>query len=213
VVSIGTNAAYFFSVAVTLWPSVFAATGAMPYYEASALLMTFLVLGRLLEARARGGTSEAIRRLIALRPKTARVVRAGTEVDLPIAEVLAGDLLDDERQHHVARVAVRPLAARRKLERGADDVRARRRSGAGAPSRVRSCDRYRCARKREWQVRGSQRTSSSIDHLCEYRLNKSRLNRLLLATYDPLTRSMLSFVRLRPLHDKKPSCSIPVMFR
>src|ERR1700682_4180521 len=92
-VSIGTNAAYFFSVAVTLWPSVFAATGAMPYYEASALLMTFLVLGRWLEARARGGTSEAIRRLVALRPKTARVVRAGKEVDLPIAEELDGGLL------------------------------------------------------------------------------------------------------------------------
>ena len=92
-VSIGTNAAYFFSVAVTLWPNVFAATGAMPYYEASALLMTFLVLGRWLEARARGGTSEAIRRLIALRPKTARVVRAGKEEGLPIGEVLIGDLL------------------------------------------------------------------------------------------------------------------------
>src|SRR3990172_6571167 len=92
-VSIGTNAAYFFSVAVTLWPNVFAATGAMPYYEASALLMTFLVLGRMLEARARGGTSEAIRRLIALRPKTARVVRAGKEEDVPIGLVLVGDLL------------------------------------------------------------------------------------------------------------------------
>ncbi len=92
-VSIGTNAAYFFSVAVTLWPGVFAATGAMPYYEASALLMTFLVLGRWLEARARGGTSEAIRRLIALRPKTARVLRAGTEEDVPIGLVSVGDLL------------------------------------------------------------------------------------------------------------------------
>jgi Cu+-exporting ATPase len=92
-VSIGTNAAYFFSVAVTLWPNVFAATGAMPYYEASALLITFLVLGRMLEARARGGTSEAIRRLIALRPKTARVVRAGKEEDVPIGLVLVGDLL------------------------------------------------------------------------------------------------------------------------
>jgi Cu+-exporting ATPase len=92
-VSIGTNAAYFFSVAVTLWPSMFAATGAMPYYEASALLMTFLVLGRWLEASARGGTSEAIRRLIALRPKTARVVRAGKEEDVPIGLVLVGDLL------------------------------------------------------------------------------------------------------------------------
>jgi len=92
-VSIGTNAAYFFSVAVTLWPGVFMATGAMPYYEASALLMSFLVLGRWLEARARGGTSEAIRRLIALRPKTARVVRAGKEEDVPIGLVLVGDLL------------------------------------------------------------------------------------------------------------------------
>ena len=92
-VSIGTNAAYFFSVAVTLWPGVFSATGAMPYYEASALLMTFLVLGRMLEARARGGTSEAIRRLIALRPKTARVLRAGKEEDVPVGLVLVGDLL------------------------------------------------------------------------------------------------------------------------
>ncbi len=92
-VSIGTNAAYFFSVAVTLWPHVFMATGAMPYYEASALLMTFLVLGRWLEARARGGTSEAIRRLIALQPRTARVLRDGRETDVPIAEVAVGDLV------------------------------------------------------------------------------------------------------------------------
>jgi len=92
-VSIGTNAAYGFSVAVTLWPDAFASTGAMPYYEASALLITFLVLGRLLEARARGGTSEAIRRLLALQPRTARVVRAGREEDLPIDAVVAGDLL------------------------------------------------------------------------------------------------------------------------
>ena len=76
-VSIGTGAAYFFSLAVTLWPHRFMATGAMPYYEASALLITFLVLGRWLEARARGGTSDAIRRLLALQPRTARVLRAG----------------------------------------------------------------------------------------------------------------------------------------
>ena len=92
-VSIGTNAAYFFSVAVTLWPRAFTATGATPYYEASALLMTFLVLGRWLEARARGGTSDAIRRLLALQPKTARVLRDGDERDLPIGEVVVGDRL------------------------------------------------------------------------------------------------------------------------
>jgi len=92
-VSIGTNAAYFFSVAVTLWPHRFMATGAMPYYEASALLMTFLVLGRWLEARARGGTSEAIRHLVGLQPRTARVLRDGREADVPIGDVTPGDLL------------------------------------------------------------------------------------------------------------------------
>jgi Cu+-exporting ATPase len=92
-VSIGTNAAYFFSVAVTLWPHAFMAAGAMPYFEASALLMTFLVLGRWLEARARGGTSEAIRRLVALQPRTARVLRASVEQDVTIGEVVPDDLV------------------------------------------------------------------------------------------------------------------------
>jgi P-type Cu+ transporter len=92
-VSIGTNAAYFFSLAVTVWPHAFMAAGAMPYYEASAVLMTFLVLGRWLEARARGGTSEAIRRLLDLQPRTARVVRDGAERDLPIAAVAVGDVV------------------------------------------------------------------------------------------------------------------------
>jgi Cu+-exporting ATPase len=92
-VSIGTSAAYLFSVAVTLWPHRFMAAGAVPYYEASALLMTFLVLGRWLEARARGGTSEAIRQLVALRPRTARVLRGRQEEDIPIGDVVVGDLL------------------------------------------------------------------------------------------------------------------------
>jgi P-type Cu+ transporter len=92
-VSIGTNAAYFFSVAVTLWPHAFMAAGAMPYFEAAALLMTFLVLGRWLEARARGGTSEAIRRLVALQPRTARLAEPGGERDVPIGAIVPGDLL------------------------------------------------------------------------------------------------------------------------
>jgi Cu+-exporting ATPase len=92
-VSIGTSAAYFFSVAVTLWPHRFVAAGAVPYYEASALLMTFLVLGRWLEARARGGTSEAIRRLVALRPRTARILRGRQEEDIAIGDVTVGDLV------------------------------------------------------------------------------------------------------------------------
>jgi P-type Cu+ transporter len=90
-VSLGTNAAYFFSVAVTLWPHAFMAAGAMHYFEVSALLMTFLVTGRWLEARARGGTSEAIRRLMDLSPRTARVLRDGQELDVPVARIAMGD--------------------------------------------------------------------------------------------------------------------------
>jgi P-type Cu+ transporter len=92
-VSLGTNAAYFFSVALILWPHAFMAAGAMHYFEASALLMTFLVTGRWLEAKARGDTSEAIRRLVALAPRTARVVRDGREDDVPIGDVVVGDLV------------------------------------------------------------------------------------------------------------------------
>ena len=73
-VSLGTNAAFFFSVAVTLWPHVFHAAGAMTYYETAAVVITLVVLGRWLEARARGRTSEAIRRLVSLAPRTARVL-------------------------------------------------------------------------------------------------------------------------------------------
>ncbi|MBI2161516.1 MAG: heavy metal translocating P-type ATPase, partial [Candidatus Rokubacteria bacterium] len=92
-VSIGTSAAYFFSLAVTLWPHAFAGHGAMTYYDVSAVVITLVVLGRWLEARARGRTSEAIRRLVALAPRTARVLRDGQEVDVPTAEVLVGDLI------------------------------------------------------------------------------------------------------------------------
>jgi len=92
-VSLGTNAAYGFSLAVTLWPHVFHAAGAMTYYETAAVVITLVVLGRWLEARARGRTSEAIRRLVSLAPRTARVVRGTDEVDVPTAEVLVGDLI------------------------------------------------------------------------------------------------------------------------
>jgi Cu+-exporting ATPase len=92
-VSLGTNAAYAFSVAVTFWPHVLHAAGAMTYYETAAVVITLVVLGRWLEARARGRTSEAIRRLVSLAPRTARVLRAGDEMDVPTAEVEVGDLI------------------------------------------------------------------------------------------------------------------------
>ena len=91
-VSVGTSAAYFFSVAVTLWPHAFPAHG-VTYYDVSAVVITLVVLGRWLEARARGRTSEAIRRLVSLTPRTARVVRAGAEVDVPTTEVRVGDFV------------------------------------------------------------------------------------------------------------------------
>ncbi len=92
-VSIGTSAAYVFSVAATLRPAWFPAHGAMTYYETGAVVITLVVLGRWLEARARGRTSEAIRRLVSLAPRTARVLRDGREVDVPTDAVLVGDLV------------------------------------------------------------------------------------------------------------------------
>jgi Cu+-exporting ATPase len=92
-VSVGTNAAYFFSVAVTLWPHAFPQHGGMTYFDVSAVVITLVVLGRWLEARARGRTSEAIRRLVSLAPRTARVVRDGAEVDVPTADVQVGDFV------------------------------------------------------------------------------------------------------------------------
>ena len=92
-VSIGTNAAYLGSVAVTLWPHAFVSHGAMTYYDVSAVVITLVVLGRWLEARARSRTSEAIRKLMTLAPRTARVIRDGVEADVPTAAVRVGDFV------------------------------------------------------------------------------------------------------------------------
>jgi Cu+-exporting ATPase len=94
-VSLGTNAAYGSSVALTVWPHAMEALGhgAMTYYETGAVVITLVVLGRWLEARARGRTSEAIRRLVSLAPRTARVLRGGGELDVLVDSVVAGDLV------------------------------------------------------------------------------------------------------------------------
>ena len=92
-VSLGTNAAYLFSVAVTIWPHAFMDLGAMTYYETSAVVITLVMLGRWLEVRARGRTSEAIRRLMKLAPRTARVLRDGRDIDVPTEDVVVGDLV------------------------------------------------------------------------------------------------------------------------
>ena len=93
-VSVGTNAAYLYSLAVTLWPHAFMGLGhAMTYYDVCAVVITLVVLGRWLEARARGRTSDAIRRLVSLAPRTARVLRDGAEVDVATEDVSVDDLV------------------------------------------------------------------------------------------------------------------------
>jgi Cu+-exporting ATPase len=88
-VAMGSTVAYLYSLIVLLFP----AAGQHVYFETSAVIITLIKLGKLLEARAKGRTGEAIRRLMGLRPKTARVVRDGAEVDVPVEDVRVGDLV------------------------------------------------------------------------------------------------------------------------
>ena len=91
-VAMGSSAAYFYSVAVLIALTLGSlALGEHVYFETSATIITLIVLGKLLEARAKGRTSEAIKKLMGLRPKTARVLRDGVQKDIPIEEVIVGD--------------------------------------------------------------------------------------------------------------------------
>ncbi|WP_416667103.1 heavy metal translocating P-type ATPase [Egbenema bharatensis] len=94
-VALGTSAAFFYSLFPTFFPEFFLSQGLEPavYYEISAVVITLILLGRLLESRAKGQTSEAIRKLMGLQAKMARVIRDGKEADIPIAEVMVGDLI------------------------------------------------------------------------------------------------------------------------
>lgn len=94
-VAVGTSAAYFASVAATVFPSLFNRAGVVPevYFDTSALIILLILFGKMLEARAKGRTSEAIKRLMSLRPKTARVVRGGGEFDIPVEDVVLGDII------------------------------------------------------------------------------------------------------------------------
>ncbi len=91
-VALGSSVAYFYSVAVLLFKTAGShAIGHHLYFETSAVIITLIVTGKLLEVRAKGRTSEAIKKLMGLQPRTARVVRDGVERDIPIAEVVPGD--------------------------------------------------------------------------------------------------------------------------
>ena len=89
-VSVGSTAAYVMSVVATFFPQV---VGGITFYDTTALIVTLIFLGKYLEARAKGQTNEAIKKLIGLQARTAHVMRAGQEVELPIEQVRMGDEL------------------------------------------------------------------------------------------------------------------------
>jgi Cu+-exporting ATPase len=95
-IAVGTSAAYLYSLVATVAPQVFRTGGLEPqtYYETAAIIIVLILLGRFLEARAKGQTSEAIRKLISLQPPVARVLReGGREAEIPVDEVEIGDLI------------------------------------------------------------------------------------------------------------------------
>ena len=93
-VAMGSSVAYFYSVAVLIALTMGStALGTHVYFETAAVIITLIVLGKLLEARAKGQTSEAIRKLAGLQAKTARVQRDGVTLDVPIEEVIVGDMV------------------------------------------------------------------------------------------------------------------------
>ncbi len=90
-VAMGTSVAYIYSTVVTFWGPGLGLHHV--YFESSAVLLTLILLGKMLEARAKGKTSEALKKLAGLQAKTARVIREGSEVDVPVEDVLVGDLV------------------------------------------------------------------------------------------------------------------------
>jgi Cu+-exporting ATPase len=94
-VAVGALAAYLYSALATFFPHFFMTAGLMPhvYYDGAAMIVTLIILGRMLEAKAKGKTSMAIQRLMGLKPKTARVIRGDQEVDIAIEVVQKGDLI------------------------------------------------------------------------------------------------------------------------
>lgn len=92
-ITVGTSAAYGYSVLVTVAPGLLPADLRGAYFEVVGVIITLILLGRLFEARARAGSGEAIRKLIGLQPRMARLVRDGVEADVPVDEVVSGDVI------------------------------------------------------------------------------------------------------------------------
>ena len=94
-VALGTTVAFGYSAFVTVLPQVIKSIGMdpMPYFDVATIVIGLILLGRYFEARAKAGTSEAIKKLIGLQAKTARIIRDGKEIDLPIEQVVIGDVI------------------------------------------------------------------------------------------------------------------------
>lgn len=91
-IALGTGAAFTYSVVVTFFPSLFSAEGLVAdvYFDTAGVIIVLILLGRLLETRAKGQTSEAIKKLIGLQAKTATIIKNGSEVEIPVEEVAIG---------------------------------------------------------------------------------------------------------------------------
>lgn len=94
-VAVGTGAAYAYSAAAVLFPQLVLSSGlpAHVYFDTAAIIITLILLGRLLEARAKERASDSIRQLLDLQPRTARVRRNGADLDIPVADVVGGDVV------------------------------------------------------------------------------------------------------------------------
>ena len=92
-IAMGTSAAYGYSVVATFAPQVLGEGLAVTYYDGAAVIIAFILLGKYLEAAAKGKTGEAVKRLIGLQPKTARMIRGGKEVVVKVEDVAVGDVL------------------------------------------------------------------------------------------------------------------------
>lgn len=94
-VALGTTVAFIYSAFVTIFPQILQELGMepMPYFDVATIVIGLILLGRLFEARAKAGTSDAIKKLAGMQAKTARVVRDGKDVDIPIEQVQVGDII------------------------------------------------------------------------------------------------------------------------
>ena len=92
-VAVGTSTAYFYSAFVTFFPTVFPGGESEVYYDTAAVIITLILLGRYLEQRAKGRTSEAIKKLMGLQAKSAKVIRNGGEIEVSVEDLIVGDIV------------------------------------------------------------------------------------------------------------------------